>query len=246
MEQEYGIEKAAYIKEKIRKNTKKSMSKYIKNYTYTCCNCLKTFSSKRKTINSKYIFCCRSCYYQFIVSHHYVNGFKIGHKDYNTPETRKKNSLRMKIKWRDDKKYSSKMKNFFLNNPEKHPLRKFIEKRKKQGLSQGFISSQQEKVYVILKKEFSNIEFELEYPIKQSKSNRHYYLDIAVPKYKIDIEYDGQRWHLNKDKDAKRDDELRRKGWVIFRVNHYNFKEEISNIIKYINLNEVYKNERRG
>lgn len=45
-----------------------------------------------------------------------------------------------------------------------------------------------------------------------------YFLDFANPKHKIAIECDGKEWHLDKDKDAKRDIELLELGWTIFRI----------------------------
>lgn len=46
-------------------------------------------------------------------------------------------------------------------------------------------------------------------------------LDIAIPSLKLDIEYDGEYWHQDKAKDAKRDKELISLGWKVIRYNKY-------------------------
>ena len=45
-----------------------------------------------------------------------------------------------------------------------------------------------------------------------------YFLDFGNPKYKVAIECDGKEWHMDKEKDAKRDSELFKQGWNIFRI----------------------------
>jgi len=49
-----------------------------------------------------------------------------------------------------------------------------------------------------------------------------YFLDIAIPSKKIDIEFDCEYWHeLNGiERDRKRDKELIELGWKVFRVNY--------------------------
>ena len=64
----------------------------------------------------------------------------------------------------------------------------------------------------------------LEY--KVAISNRNVYLDIAVPEFKLNFEYDGLYWHNSynrKDKkynDEERDKELKKLGWQIFRFQY--------------------------
>ena len=43
------------------------------------------------------------------------------------------------------------------------------------------------------------------------------YLDIALPNFKINIEYDGVKWH-DEEKDAIRDLNLIKNGWNIMRI----------------------------
>ena len=58
--------------------------------------------------------------------------------------------------------------------------------------------------------------FNYEYYIENSAS--FYLLDIVVVKEKIDIEVDGRKYHQNKLKDEYRDKFLRKKGWIVIRV----------------------------
>lgn len=45
-----------------------------------------------------------------------------------------------------------------------------------------------------------------------------YFVDFGNPKYKVAIECDGKEWHMDKEKDAKRDNVLFKQGWHIFRI----------------------------
>lgn len=45
-----------------------------------------------------------------------------------------------------------------------------------------------------------------------------YFLDFGNPKYKVAIECDGKEWHLDKEKDAKRDKELLKDFGHIYRI----------------------------
>jgi len=62
------------------------------------------------------------------------------------------------------------------------------------------------------------------YPIKNQfgstsgTKRRQYFLDIALPDKKVDIEIDGEAFHKNKERDQKRDDFLRSEGWNIIRI----------------------------
>jgi len=56
----------------------------------------------------------------------------------------------------------------------------------------------------------------LEYPVRIG--DRTFYLDIAIPEYKIDIEYDGKEWHKDIKKDLERDQKLNSLGWNVFRI----------------------------
>src|SRR5437867_1638777 len=45
-----------------------------------------------------------------------------------------------------------------------------------------------------------------------------YFLDFADPFKRIVVEVDGKDYHLDKERDEKRDAILRKKGWNIFRI----------------------------
>ena len=123
---------------------------------------------------------------------------------------------------------SQSKKQFYKEHPEKHP--NYIMGQK------GFISSSQKEVFNIVKEHFENAESE--YPIITEKSTR--FADVAIPSLKIDIEYDGEYWHKDKEKDKQRDDELRAIGWSTIRVNEKNK----NNILMYIeHLLQNHNNE---
>jgi very-short-patch-repair endonuclease len=96
-------------------------------------------------------------------------------------------------------KMSLSKKEFFKLNPEKHPNRKCAGKK----------SYWQNVLFEELKKTFP--ELQQEYKVD------NIYLDIALPDYKINIEYDGIKWH-DKTKDTIRDSNLIKNGWNIMRI----------------------------
>ena len=61
--------------------------------------------------------------------------------------------------------------------------------------------------------------------------------DVGLPSLKIDIEYDGQKFHRNKLKDYKRDMELKRLGWKTIRVNAKNWNAFL------VNMDAIIKGE---
>lgn len=113
------------------------------------------------------------------------------------------------IKWKNPKK-SIYMKNKFKQNPNLHPNRIMAQK--------GFISKPQLELFYLIKTKYPNAE--LEYPIQTNYSLR--FADIAIPSLKIDIEYDGQHWHQNKEWDDLRDEHLREIGWKTIRIKNLN------------------------
>ncbi len=81
------------------------------------------------------------------------------------------------------------------------------------------ISIPQLKLFIIMKRLFP--EAILEYPVNGRS------LDVAIPSVKLDIEYDGKYWHLDrpnaKEIDQKRDMELSALGWKVIRFNKDSF-----------------------
>jgi len=88
----------------------------------------------------------------------------------------------------------------------------------------------------------ANIKFTSQFPIRGS-----YILDIAISELKIDIECDGEHYHiLGNDKDRKRNWSLRNKGWIILRFRGEEIKNNIQfciNKIKETIEKEVRKSE---
>lgn len=98
-------------------------------------------------------------------------------------------------------KGTEKMKQFFIDHPEKHPNRIMAQK--------GHITSLEKIMFKIL--ENLGIDFEREFPILQ------YFADFALPTYKVVIECDGEHWHKNKEKDKIRQDKIEAEGWSVLR-----------------------------
>lgn len=73
-------------------------------------------------------------------------------------------------------------------------------------------SSQQEKIYEILKSKYINSK--KNYPCDNS------FFDIAlfIHDIKIDVEYDGSYWHQDFQRDRRRDEHFKSKGWKILRI----------------------------
>jgi very-short-patch-repair endonuclease len=100
------------------------------------------------------------------------------------------------------------------------------------------VSKPQAMLYAIVKQDYSSAE--LEYEILMETGKR-IYLDIAIPKQKINIEYDGMYWHKKNDptirvKDVERDAYLKSKGWKVFRFQHHNNPTEEQLITEYKQL----------
>ena len=127
--------------------------------------------------------------------------------------------------------YRNKVKQYMLNN---HPMKgktyeelygiekaaKLKEIRRQQMLngqagemcrSMPSTTKPQLKLYEIIKKLYPNTLIELEFPMN------NYTLDIAIPYYKIDIEYDCSYWHT-KIKDDRRDNYMLTMGWNVLRI----------------------------
>lgn len=104
--------------------------------------------------------------------------------------------------------HSLRMKKFYRKHPEKHLNRIVLSKK-----GRGYISAPQRKLFKIIKNRFPDAE--LEYPIKTKDTIR--FADIGIPSLNIDIEYDEEFWHKDKD-DSKRDNELKAVGWSTIRI----------------------------
>ena len=99
------------------------------------------------------------------------------------------------------------------------------------------VSKPQKRLYYLILKHFDCVA--LEYPIKTNVSKRT--ADIALIEHKIDIEFDAEYWHKDKD-DDKRDRELAEVGWTVLRFNNDNWQtapEQVERLLK--NHNDEYE-----
>lgn len=70
-----------------------------------------------------------------------------------------------------------------------------------------------------------------------------FFVDFGNPAVKVAIECDGERWHLDNAKDAKRDEELAVLGWRVYRITGRNCltdTEELRDALGRINLDLSY------
>lgn len=118
------------------------------------------------------------------------------------------------------KKQSLSLKEFYKNNPKKHP--NYIMGQK------GFVSKPQKELFKIIKLWYN--EAILEYPLRLKNSN--VYGDIVVHKEKLWVEYDGEYWHKDKEKDMKRQKQIEEKGFNVMRIN----KTQLNNLKENINI----------
>ena len=63
------------------------------------------------------------------------------------------------------------------------------------------------------------------------------FLDLAIPEKKIDIEVDGQAWHLDsrgyrKADDIHRDIQLEAAGWKVIRFWHHDVVSDVASCVK--------------
>jgi len=68
-----------------------------------------------------------------------------------------------------------------------------------------------------------------EYPVRCIYG---YNLDFAFPKWKIDVECDGEHWHKKGNShDRKRNHILMKKGWIILRFTNKQIEKDINGCI---------------
>ena len=86
------------------------------------------------------------------------------------------------------------------------------------------ISKPQQMLYDILIQKYPDAILEQEFTVKRG---RKIWVDIAIPSYKIVVEYDGKYWHDVNNRnsiwtDKRRDNFLKRKGWKVYRFIYEN------------------------
>ena len=142
-------------------------------------------------------------------------------------EVRKKHSDGMKRAWQKPgrmekhKKHMKKIKPMmcaFMKNGHAAYMNSKIKQ----------ISKPQKQLYEFIKHIYPKAK--MNYPIK-FWTNRWCALDIAIPKFKINYEFDGDYWHCKpeqKVRDSFRDELLIERGWCVVRIKG---KEELNQII---------------
>ena len=128
--------------------------------------------------------------------------------------------------WTEDKRKEKSIWRIELHKkfPEMHPNRKLAGNRNKMTYPERVAFDWLTK---------HNIQF------KSQEKVGSYYPDFIVNK-NIIIEIDGERWH-DKEKDKKRDEFLRNKGFKIYRINS---KEKIENMLMHIMITERILSEK--
>jgi len=127
---------------------------------------------------------------------------------------------------KDRKKQSDSLRKYWKENPDKHPNIKMVN-----------VSKPQRALFELVKKYYNNAE--LEVPIKTNYGIR--YADIVLKNNGLILEYDGEYWHRDKEKDLQRDFELQFCGWTVLHFNDDNWETapfQIKNILK--NHNNEY------
>jgi very-short-patch-repair endonuclease len=106
--------------------------------------------------------------------------------------------------------------------------------RKSRKLMQYYVSIGQMILYKYIKNFFPSAK--LEVPI--DLGDTIYFGDIVIPELKIDIEYDGCDYfhRKRKDRDEKRDNKLKLKGWNVIRIK----KDDLKNMNSIIHKIQHY------
>jgi hypothetical protein len=127
---------------------------------------------------------------------------------------------------RKNPEHSDFLKRFFFEHPEKH-VNVIMAREQKFGV--GYISKGQIELYEKIKETYPTAE--LNFPIKTSSGNL-YFADIAIPHLKTIIEYDGDYWHKDEEKDTIRTFNLQKDGWKVVRVkeNEYRNATKLSHL----------------
>lgn len=116
------------------------------------------------------------------------------------------------------------------------------------------VSKPQREIYEAIKKWYPDAKLEYKVVLKSNKGNKgrkkgcFYILDIAIPKVKLNIEFDGNYWHKSPGTRVEpRDTLLKEKGWEIIRLTYKTYKKFIvdikdmkfNNSIKYTKIKKI-------
>lgn len=88
------------------------------------------------------------------------------------------------------------------------------EKRAKTFYKNGTTRTSSQQIEIFKQLEKNNFNVKLNYPVSSIS------LDVAIfiDELKIDLEYDGWKWHQNQQRDRRRDEFLKSEGWKIVRI----------------------------
>ena len=147
---------------------------------------------------------------------------------HSRPEVRKKHREATKEHWAsltpEEKEKQSERVKEVANRPEERKRRSEAATEQWASLSleekrrilqpahdaQSFISKPELELYSQIKEHYPTA--------KNSQWIAGYQMDIVLSEHKINIEYDGEYWHQDPEKDAKRDRVLQKLGWKVLRV----------------------------
>ena len=190
--------KKVEVYERHSKAMKERHKKYrLENAFYrSCVVCDKKFFTYR----TNQVHCSRECVFKDPTVRKKLSDRMIGNKNPVNKEGVKK-------------KISKSIKKFLLENPEKHPIRILAKRSAKNGTR--VISKKQKQLFDLIKPYYKRAE--LEYPVKYDKKLK--FLDIGIPNFKIDVEFDSLYFHKKRQQeDLIRDNLLIKYGWKVIRV----------------------------
>lgn len=189
---------------------------------------LKNYNIQRKRLKPGETHHCKYCGAD--LGTNYSKGWE-EHRDFcNVYKTHLNENGKFIHHWSEKEKteISERQRKYYLENPEKHPWKN----------NSKFVSSPCEFFKNFLKSH--NIEIVEEF---SPLSDRNYSIDIAIPKYKIGIEINGDQHykdrHTNELKEyyQERHNLICEEGWTLLEIHYYNVyieeeQEKILNCIK--------------
>ena len=121
-------------------------------------------------------------------------------------------------------------------NPDK--AREALKKSAKTLAKNNWVSYPQKRLHELLKQDYPGAILNM--PIITNCGVR--FGDIVLPEHNIVVEYDGQRWHQDKDKELQRDLELQFSGFTVLHFTKHDWEKAPKQIEKLL-LNHANKYE---
>lgn len=110
-------------------------------------------------------------------------------------------------------KISRGKRELYKEHPELH-LNRILARK-------GAVSRGQRTLLVIVRKTYPDAQLNFHIP------NTRRFADVGVPSQKLDVEFDGDYWHKDLEKDKARDNEILAAGWGIVHVRQHNLDDLI-------------------